>query len=65
MHLHCLYTLTPQVGGKEGLSGCVAIDEDRIVADRTSQDVRDRAEDKERVLPKQEGCARRDELVKT
>jgi hypothetical protein len=65
MHLHRLHTLTPQVGGEEGLSGCVAIDEDRIVADRAGQDVRDWAEDRERVLPKQEGRARKDELVRT
>ena len=34
MHLHRLHTLAPQVGGEEGLGGCVAIDEDRLVADR-------------------------------
>ena len=64
MHLHRLHTQAPQVGGEEGLGGCIAIDEDRIVADRAGQDVRDRAEDRERVLPKQEGCARQDELAR-
>jgi hypothetical protein len=34
MHLHRLHTLGSQVNSKEGLGGCVAIDEDRIVADR-------------------------------
>jgi hypothetical protein len=34
MHLHRLHILGPQVGSEEGLGGCVAIDEDRIVADR-------------------------------
>jgi len=64
MHLHRLHTQAPQVGGEEGLGGCIAIDEDRIVADRAGQDVRDRAEERERVLPKQEGCARQDELAR-
>jgi hypothetical protein len=36
MDLYRLHVLTPQVRGKEGLSGRVAIDEDRVVADRTS-----------------------------
>ena len=64
MHLHRLYILAPQVGGVERLGGCVAVDEDRIVADRAGQDVRDRAEDRERVLPKQEGRAREGELAR-
>ena len=64
MHLHRLHTQAPQVGGKEGLGGCVAIDEDRIVADHAGQDVRDRAEDGETVLPKQEGRAREDRLAR-
>jgi hypothetical protein len=34
MHLHRLHILGSQVGSEEGLGGCVAIDEDRIVADR-------------------------------
>jgi hypothetical protein len=65
MHFHRLYILAPQVSGEEGLGGCVAIDEDRIVTDRAGQDVRDWAEDRERVLPKQEGRAREDELART
>jgi hypothetical protein len=64
MHLHRLYTLAPQVGGEEGLGGYVAINEDYIVADRVGQGVRDWTEDRERVLPKQEGRAREDELAR-
>lgn len=57
MDLHRLHVLTPQVRGKEGLGRCVAIDEDRVIADRTGQDVGDRTEDRERILPKKEGRA--------
>ena len=62
--LHHLHFLGPQVRGEEGLGGRVAIDEDRIVADRAGQDVRDQAEDRARVLPKQEGRAKEDELAR-
>ena len=57
MDLHRLYVLTPQIRGKEGLGGCVAIDEDRVIADRTGQDVGDRTEDREGILPEEEGRA--------
>ena len=40
MHLHRLYPFAPQVGSEEGLGRCIAIDEDRIVADCAAQDVR-------------------------
>ena len=64
MDLHRLYILTPQVRGKEGLGGYIAIDEDRVIADRTGQDVGDRTEDREGILPKEEGRAVRVELAK-
>jgi len=35
----------------------------RIVADRTGQDVRDWTEDRERILPKQEGRTKNDKLA--
>jgi len=44
------YILTPQVCGKEGLGGHIAIDEDRVIMDRTGQDIGDRTEDKGRIL---------------
>lgn len=64
MHLHRLYILAPQISSEERLGGCIAVDENRIVADRAGQDVRDRAEDGKRVLPKQEGRAREGELAR-
>ena len=57
VHLHRHHPLTPQVRREEGLGRCVAVDEDRVIADRTGQDVGDRTEDGERVLPEQEGRA--------
>ncbi len=64
MDLHRLHVLTPQVRGKEGLSGCVAIDKDRVIADRTGQDVGDQTEDRERIFPKEEGRAMSVELAR-
>jgi len=46
MDLHRLHVLTPQVRGQEGLGGRVAIDEDRVIADRTGQDVEEGTEDR-------------------
>jgi hypothetical protein len=64
MHLHRLYTQALQVNSEEGLGGYVTIDEDRIVADRAGQDVRDRVKDKETVFPKQEGHVGKDRLTR-
>jgi hypothetical protein len=44
-----------KVGIKEWLSGRIALDQDRVVAECSSQDVTDRAEDGQRVLTEQEG----------
>jgi hypothetical protein len=60
VHLHRFHPLTPQVRREEGLGGCVAVDENGVVADRASQDVGDRTEDGERVLPEQERRAARE-----
>jgi hypothetical protein len=57
VHLYRPHPLTPQVRREEGLGRCIAVDKDRVIADRASQDVRDRTEDGERVLPEQEGRA--------
>ena len=64
MDLHCLHVLTPQVRVEERLSRRVAIDEDRVVADRTGQDVGDWAEDRKGILPEEKGRAMRVELAR-
>jgi hypothetical protein len=64
MDLHRLYVLTPQVRGKEGLGGCVTVNEDRVIADRTGQDVGDRIEDRASILLEEEGRVARAELIK-
>ena len=58
IYFHRLHTLTRQVGLEEGLGECVAAYEDRVIADRACQDVRDRTEDGSRILTEQEGRVR-------
>jgi hypothetical protein len=62
MQLHRPHPLTSQVRREEGLGGAVTVDQDRVIADRARQDVGDRAEDRERVLPEQKGCAVKSQL---
>lgn len=57
MHLQGLCPLAAQVCRKERFGRCVAVDQGRVIADRMCQNVRDWAEDREGVLPEQEGCA--------
>jgi hypothetical protein len=52
VYLYRLYICSPQIRSKEGLGRYIAINEDRLVTDCTGQDVRDRVEEGERVLPK-------------
>jgi hypothetical protein len=60
VHLERTHALARQVRGVERLGGCVAIDEDCIIADCAGQDMGDRIEDRERVFPEEEGRARID-----
>jgi hypothetical protein len=55
MDLHRLHVLTPQVRGKEWFGRRVVIDEDRVITDRTGQDVGDWAEDGVEILPEEKG----------
>jgi hypothetical protein len=52
MHLYSLKT--PQPRCKEWLGGCIAIDQDRIIADCAGQDMGNRTEDGESVFAEQE-----------
>jgi hypothetical protein len=52
IYLYYLYSLAPHISGKEGLGGYIAINKDYIIANYAGQDIRDRAEDKARILPK-------------
>ena len=58
MHFKRTHALARQVRGVEGLGGCVAIDENRTVADYAGQDIRNRTENREKVLPEKESYTR-------
>jgi hypothetical protein len=58
IHLNRTHALARQVRGIKGLGRCVAIHEDRAIADRAAQHVGDRAEDRERILPEEKGRTR-------